>query len=164
MQLYLAIVGSKFFTIQFYSVSIPKLIIHNAERILFWRHYINSYTTTGSVKVSKCLILTAVKIWSDWRILLWHTVYSHILPWVRVTFHIGLRCVEGRMELKSHRQAAKTLILHFLIQSHPALRTSYYYGQFALSLAGKRSFIYSNCNPLNTDTFCGPLSVRIDEV
>ena len=64
MQLYLAIVGSKFFTIQFYSVSIPKLIIHNAERILFWRHYINSYTTTGSVKVSKCLILTAVKIWS----------------------------------------------------------------------------------------------------
>ena len=121
MQLYLAIVGSKFFTIQ----------------LLFWRHYINSYTTTGSVKVSKCLILTAVKIWSDWRILLWHTVYSHILPLVRLTFHIGLRCVEGRMELKSHRQAAKTLILHFLIQSHPALRTSYYYGQFALSLRRK---------------------------
>ena len=40
------------------------------------------------------------------------------------------------MELKSHRQAAKTLILHFLIQSHPALRTSYY-GQFALSLREK---------------------------
>ena len=120
MQLYLAIVGSKFFTIQFYSVSIPKLIIHNAERILFWRHYINSYTTTGSVKVSKCLILTAVKIWSDWRILLWHTVYSHILPFVRLTFHIGLRCVEGRMELKSHRQAAKTLICIFLY-SHTLL-------------------------------------------
>ena len=138
MQLCLAIVGSKFSTMQFYLVSIPKLIIHNAERILFCRHCINSYTTTGSVKVSKCLILTAVKIWSDWRIsLLWHTVYSHILPRLRVTFHIGLRCVEGRMELKSHRQAAKTLILHFLIQSHPALRTSYYYGQFALSLRGK---------------------------
>lgn len=92
MQLYLAIVGSKFSTMQFYSVSIPKLIIYNAVRILFWRHYINSYTTTGSVKVSKCLILTAVKIWSDWRIsLFWHTVYSHILPWVGVTFHIGLR-------------------------------------------------------------------------
>ena len=163
MQLYLEIVGSKFSTMQLYSVSIPKLIIHNAERILFCRNYINSYTTTGSVKVSKCLILTAVKIWSDWRILLWHTVYSHILPWVRVTFHIGLRCVEGRMELKSHRQAAKTLILHFLIQSHPALRTSYY-GQFCFGPAGKRPFIYSNFSPLNTDTFCGPLSVRIDEV
>ena len=68
------------------------------------------------------------------------------------------------MELKSHRQAAKTLILHFLIQSHPALRTSYYYGQFALSLRGKDLSFTQILGPLNTDTFCGPLSVRIDEV
>ena len=156
MQLYLAIVGSKFSTMQFYLVSIPKLIIHNAERILFWRHYINSYTTTGSVKVSKCLTLTAVKIWSDWRIsLLWHTVYSHILPWVGVTFHIGLRCVEGRMELKSHRPAAKTLAT-FSFTVTQCFTDTLLSRTVCFVPGGERPFIYSKFNQLNTDTFCGP--------
>ena len=159
MQLYLAIVGSKFFTIQFYSVSIPKLIIHNAERILFWRHYINSYTTTGSVKVSKCLILTAVKIWSDWRIsLLWHTVYSHILPWVRVTFHIGLRCVEESQTSGKNSNPTFSYTVTPCFTDILLLRT------VCFVPAGKRPFIYSNFSRLNTDTFCGPLSVRIEEV
>ena len=34
------------------------------------------------------------------------------------------------------------------------------YGQFALSLGKESPYIFSESNPLNTDTFYGPLSVR----
>ena len=44
------------------------------------------------------------------------------------------------------------------------LRTPAYYGQFALSLGERKQqspYIFSKFNPLNTDNFYGPLSVRI---
>ena len=41
------------------------------------------------------------------------------------------------------------------------IRTFHYYGQFALSLGKESPYIFSNFNPLNSDTFCGLLSVRI---
>ena len=50
-------------------------------------------------------------------------------------------------------------------------RTAHYYGQFALSLRKESPYIFSKFNRLNmdtpliyTDTFCGPLSVRINRV
>ena len=39
-----------------------------------------------------------------------------------------------------------------------------YYGQFALSLGKESPYILSKFNPLNTDTFHGPLTVRINGV
>ena len=53
------------------------------------------------------------------------------------------------------------------VQLNPALRgftstllirTPHNYGQFSLSLGKENSYIFSNLNPLNTDTFYGPLS------
>ena len=44
----------------------------------------------------------------------------------------------------------------------PASRTPHYYGQFALSLGKESPYIFSKFNPLNTDTFYGPLSVCIN--
>ena len=38
--------------------------------------------------------------------------------------------------------------------------TPHYYGQFALSLRKESRYISSKSNPLNTDTFYGPLSAR----
>ena len=38
--------------------------------------------------------------------------------------------------------------------------TPHYYGQFAFSLGKESPYIFSRSNPLNTDTFYGPLSVR----
>ena len=42
------------------------------------------------------------------------------------------------------------------------IRTTHYYGRFALSLGKERSYIFSKLNPLSTDTFYGPLGVRIN--
>ena len=39
-----------------------------------------------------------------------------------------------------------------------------HYGQFALSTGNERPYISSKFNPLNTDTFYGPLSVHINGV
>ena len=50
------------------------------------------------------------------------------------------------------------------IKSNPALLTPHYYGQFDLSLGKQGPSIFSKFNPLNTDTFHGPLSVRINGV
>ena len=38
------------------------------------------------------------------------------------------------------------------------IQTPHYYGQFSLSLGKENSYIFSNLDPLNTDTFYGPLS------
>ena len=38
--------------------------------------------------------------------------------------------------------------------------TPHYYGQFALPLRKESPYIFSKSNPLNTDTFYGPLSAR----
>ena len=44
------------------------------------------------------------------------------------------------------------------------IRTPHYYGQFSLSLGKENSYIFSKLNPLNTDTFFGPLSFCINRV
>ena len=44
------------------------------------------------------------------------------------------------------------------------IRTLHYHGQFDLSLAKESHYIFSKFNPLNTDTFYGPLSVCINGV
>ena len=44
------------------------------------------------------------------------------------------------------------------------IRTPRYYGQFALSLGKESPYIFSQFNPLNTDTWYGLLSVRINGV
>ena len=41
------------------------------------------------------------------------------------------------------------------------IRTPYYHGQFPLSLGKESPCVFSTFNPLNTETFCGPLSVRM---
>ena len=38
--------------------------------------------------------------------------------------------------------------------------TPHYYGQFALSVGKESPYIFAKPNPLNTDTFYGPLGVR----
>ena len=54
--------------------------------------------------------------------------------------------------------------LTFSLNSNRLIRTPHYYGQFALSLGKESPYIFSKFNPLNTDTFHGPLSVRINRV
>ena len=44
------------------------------------------------------------------------------------------------------------------------LQTHHYYGQFVLSLGKESPYIFSKFNPVNTETFNVPLSVRINEV
>ena len=44
------------------------------------------------------------------------------------------------------------------------IQTHHYYGQFAVSLGKESPYIFSKFNPVNTDTFNVPLSVRINEV
>ena len=44
------------------------------------------------------------------------------------------------------------------------IQTPHYYGQFSLSLGKENSYMFSKLNPLNTDTFCGPLSFCINRV
>ena len=44
------------------------------------------------------------------------------------------------------------------------IRTLQYYGQFALSLGKESPNLFSKFNPLNTNTFYGPLSVLINGV
>ena len=38
--------------------------------------------------------------------------------------------------------------------------TPHYYGQFALSVGKESPYIFSKSDPINTDTFYGPLSAR----
>ena len=44
------------------------------------------------------------------------------------------------------------------------IQTHHYYGQFVLSLGKKSPYVFSKFNPVNTDAFNVPLSVRINEV
>ena len=54
---------------------------------------------------------------------------------------------------------AETLLLDTRL-----ILTPHYFGQFALSLGKKPPYSFSKFNPLNTDTFHGPLSVCINWV
>ena len=51
-----------------------------------------------------------------------------------------------------------------LIMDTSLVQTPHYYTQFALSLGKENPHIISKFNPLNMDTFYGPLSVHINRV
>ena len=59
---------------------------------------------------------------------------------------------------------ARTVLTVVILRSNPALRTPHYYGQFALSIGKESPYIFSWFNPLNTDTFSGPLKSPINGV
>ena len=63
----------------------------------------------------------------------------------------------------SSRVLFHTVKTHF--QADPrSKRTLHYYGQFALSQGKENPYIPSKFDPLNTDPFYGPFSVRTNEV
>ena len=64
------------------------------------------------------------------------------------------------------RDAQHTRVLYTsdkLTDNH-FIQTPHYYRQFALFLGKESPYIFSPFNLLNTDTFCGPPSVRINRV
>ena len=67
------------------------------------------------------------------------------------------------ISLKAGRKT-RTVLTMVLLRSNPALQTPHYHGQFALSLGKESPYILSKFNPLNTDTFSGPLKGPINGV
>ena len=77
--------------------------------------------------------------------------------------HITEGAIESvRIKRVEYRENVRAVPVKPRCTYHRLTQTPYYYGQFALSLGKESPFIFSEFNPLNTDTFCDPLSVRIN--
>ena len=71
---------------------------------------------------------------------------------------------EGGVYFSESWTQNKNCFKYGIITVKPPLQTPHYHGQFALSLGKESPYILSKFNPLNTDTFSGPLKGPINGV
>ena len=71
---------------------------------------------------------------------------------------------EGSVYFSESWTQNKNCFKYGIITVKPPLQTPHYHGQFALSLGKESPYILSKFNPLNTDTFSGPLKGPINGV